>query len=203
MRTISSGARCELASVADHANGCVREAGNLARPLIEQRARRHEDERSEARLRHAMATRVLPAPVEDGGELTSKRKRYAELRIPYYVVWDPECLLDKKVHLHVFELRGELYVPRNEANFPALGLRLIPWEGVYEGFPGKWIRWATPDRTLIPTGAEATVQEREGADAEIARANQRADAEAARAARLEAEMAERIRVLEAKLASER
>ena len=90
----------------------------------------------------------------EGGELTSKRKIYAEgVRAPYYVVWDPESLL-KTSRLSVFKLDGLRYTTIPEPIFPEIGLRLNFWEGEFETWTNEWLRWADLDGNLIPTGNE-------------------------------------------------
>jgi len=112
----------------------------------------------------------------EGDELGAKRRRYAKMKIPHYVVWDPQELLGDKM-LHVFELRGDLLVPTESHFFASVGLGLVAWKGVFEGRHELWLRWRTADGRLLPTGAER-------ADA----AQSRADAAEAHAARLAAKL---------------
>jgi hypothetical protein len=135
----------------------------------------------------------------EGAELTHKKKKYRDLRVPIYVVWDPEGHLGGDA-LHCFELRGMIYGKKREPVFPSLGLGLIVWEGSYEGCSGRWLRWIDAEGTLLPTGAEAAAQERARAAQERARAEQeraraeqeraRAEQERARAERLAARLRE-------------
>jgi hypothetical protein len=129
----------------------------------------------------------------EGGELGAKKNRYAVLRVPYYVVWDPGAFLGDTA-LHAFELHGSFYRPMTAPSFAELGLRLVVWSGVYEDFESTWLRWATLDGAVIPTGAESARVAR--TEAEVARTEAeaaRTEAEAARteagAARTEAEAA--------------
>lgn len=118
-----------------------------------------------------------------GGELGKRKAGYERLRVLYYVVWDPERLLrERDLAVWVFAEGG--YIPMTTAEFTQLdGLSLRPWDGVYEGLEGRWLRWYA-DGQLIPTGAERAEAEAERAEAEAQRAEaeaQRAEAEAQRA----------------------
>jgi hypothetical protein len=133
----------------------------------------------------------------EGEELGRKRRRYADMRIAWYVVWDPAQRLSSE-RLRVFELAGDLLVPRVVATFPTVGLSLVPWDGVFEASAGPWLRWALPDGTLLPTGAERA--EAFEAQAKAAEAHAQAAEAQAKTAQTQAEAAEsRARALEAKL----
>jgi Uma2 family endonuclease len=121
----------------------------------------------------------------EGDELGGKRRKYARMRIPYYVVYDPERQISKKT-LQAFELRGLTYAPIDPW-FEDIGLGLVEWKGEYEGMTDQWIRWRTKDGALLPTGTERAQQEKARADT----AEARADTAEARAQRL----AERLRAL--------
>ena len=119
----------------------------------------------------------------EGGELGAKKHRYAVLRVPYYVVWDPGEFLGQTA-LHAFELQGDVYRPMATPVFPRLGLGLVPWTGVYEDLEATWLRWCTLDGTLIPTGVERADVARTEADA----ARTEADVARARAEQLAARL---------------
>nr|WP_235879621.1 Uma2 family endonuclease [Polyangium aurulentum] len=126
----------------------------------------------------------------EGNELGSKVQRYAQMRIAYYVVWDPDELLGT-TKLHAFELRGDGYVPMTTVFFPSVGLGLAPWTGTYEDFPNLWLRWCTPDGQVVLTGAERAEAAAKRAEAEARRAEaeiKRAEAAQARAERLAAKL---------------
>ncbi len=135
-----------------------------------------------------------------GHELDLKLRRYAWMRVAYYVVWDPgHCLSD--VTLQVYELRQLRYELVERHVFDAIGLGVTLWNGVFENVEGTWLRWCLPNGTLVPTGAERADAEKHRADAEKQRADaekHRADAEKHRA---DAEkhrsdkLAERLRAL--------
>jgi hypothetical protein len=114
---------------------------------------------------------------KEGGELTTKKRRYAKMRIAFYVVWDPSGELSGEP-LQAFELRGDLYVPVAGFYFESLGLGLKVWRGVYEGVEADWLRWHLPGEELVPTGAERAEHEKHRAEHE----KQRADTADARAA---------------------
>lgn len=125
----------------------------------------------------------------EGEELGKKRRGYAAMRIPYYVVYDPARHLGKAV-LQAFEVRGDLYVPI-QPWFATLGLGLVEWEGEFEGMSGPWLRWRREDGTILPTGAEHAESERRRAESERERAEnerKRAEDAEARAQRLAARL---------------
>ncbi len=131
----------------------------------------------------------------EGDELGAKKKRYRAMRVPYYVVWDPGSFLGDAA-LHVFELRGHLYVRMARAFFESVGLGLVAWQGAYEGVDAVWLRWCDAQGNLLPTGAERAESEKARAESEEARAESekaRAESEKARAesekARAESEKA--------------
>jgi Uma2 family endonuclease len=98
-----------------------------------------------------------------GGEDTLKMRQYAQLRIWYYVIYDPDNLLSGGV-LRVFELRPTGYelVPDNKLK--TLGLSLTLWQGTYEHAEAQWLRWCDKEGVLIPTGAERADEEKRRAD---------------------------------------
>jgi hypothetical protein len=89
----------------------------------------------------------------EGDELGKRFQRYRQIRVAYYVVYDPLHLLGD-VSIRAFEWRGDLYVPMERPWFESVGLGLVEWEGEYEGTHGKWLRWCKRDGTVVPTGAE-------------------------------------------------
>jgi hypothetical protein len=143
----------------------------------------------------------------EGGELDGKRRKYAVMRVPYYVVWDPHRFLEGD-ELVSYELVGHVYRRVRAPRFETLGLELVPWEGAYEGLEERWLRWRSLDGEWIATGAERANTEKARADAEHLRAeSERAKAELERAkaeserAKAESEraraerLAERLRAL--------
>jgi hypothetical protein len=104
----------------------------------------------------------------EGGEDTRKLQEYARVRIPYYVIFDPDDLLGGG-RLRVYKLNGTTY-----RLLPAplwledVGLGLTLWDGICEGMPGNWLRWCDHQGQVIPTGAERADQ----AEREAERAKQ-------------------------------
>jgi len=123
---------------------------------------------------------------QKGGELGRKMQEYAWMGIPYYAVYDPEPTSIQTRPLVVYELVAGEYLPRPDFQLAKLGLSLRLWDGVYEDGRAVWLRWATVDGNLIPTGAELAMRERERADQE----RERADQERQRAERMAARLRE-------------
>ncbi len=101
-----------------------------------------------------------------GNELDSKLTDYAELRIPYYVVYDPLRKLGATL-LRVFQLQGSSYIPKNDAWFPDVNLGLTLWNGSFENINATWLRWCDVDGNVIKTGDELAVEK----NAEISQKN--------------------------------
>ncbi len=97
---------------------------------------------------------VSPTP---GNELGSKLTKYAQLRIPYYVVYDPLQQLSK-TFLQVFQLHGSSYIPKNDAWFADVNLGLTLWNGVFENLNGTWLRWCDESANVIKTGDEIAAE---------------------------------------------
>ncbi len=101
-----------------------------------------------------------------GNELGYKKDLYAQIGIPYYVVFDPAEHYNKPI-LRIFKKNGFGYVTKNDAIFEELGLNLVLWEGEYEDAYSIWLRWADHENKPIPTGKEQKLRaERENARAE-------------------------------------
>ncbi len=102
---------------------------------------------------------------DEGGELDTKMRRYRQMRIPYYVVYDPDHELSPNTLLS-YELRGDLYIPLRRHYFEAVGLGVVEWTGVHENLETTWLRWCTKDGQLVPTSEErAKVEEQRANDA--------------------------------------
>jgi Uma2 family endonuclease len=125
-----------------------------------------------------------------GQETGTKLRDYAQMNVPYYVVYDPQLLIQKKV-LQVYELSQGEYRLRSDNRLPDVGLSLTLWNGVFEGKRDRWLRWCDRNGNLIPTGAERALQEHKRAEQERKRAEQehkRAEQERLRAERLAAQL---------------
>ncbi|WP_164928733.1 Uma2 family endonuclease [Gloeobacter violaceus] len=127
-----------------------------------------------------------------GNERGSKLAIYAQMRVPFYAIYDPLQQLGGSV-LEVFELSGLHYQSRQSAWFEEVGLGLTLWQGRFEGKEDTWLRWCDRDRQVIATGAERAEQERQRAEQE----RQRAEQERQRAERAEQEVAQERRRTEA------
>jgi Uma2 family endonuclease len=134
------------------------------------------------------------------GDRTTKWEAYQRrLRVPEYIWFDPYT-----AELAGFALRNGVYesMPVDEQGrlvSRRLGLLLVPWMGEYGGEEATWLRWATPDGAILPTGeeqAEAAQRLAEAAQRLAEAAERRAAEERERAERAERRMAE----LEARLA---
>jgi hypothetical protein len=88
-----------------------------------------------------------------GGETTHKFKKYADIGVTYYVIFDPRNRLGEGI-VRVFALREGVYEPINMAWLPAVSLGLVLWEGNYENQSARWLRWCDKQGKPIPTGRE-------------------------------------------------
>ena len=111
-----------------------------------------------------------------GKELDEKYRRYEQLRVPIYVVLDPDQQIQDET-LAVYLLNGFGYhqmEPATIYRFPEIGLGLTLWEGEFEGRSATWLRWTDLEGRLIATGDEQRIraeQERTRAEQERARAD--------------------------------
>ena len=117
---------------------------------------------------------------------TLKKKVYREqLRIPKYYWYDPFNPDDWAG----FRLSGMEYQPLEPDESgrmwsQRLQLGLLRWSGSYRGVSAIWLRWATPQGELLPTGEERAERERQRAE----RAEQSLLAAQQRIAELEARL---------------
>ena len=153
---------------------------------------------------------VLSRKSQQKGRAIAKKDQYAQIGIPYYVVFDPLRQIQAKDEmsgalLRVWTIATTSYTELTPAEgiaaagesvwLEAVGLGLTLWSGQFEEEVTRlWLRWCDREGRVIPTGAEGQEIERQRADAESQRANaesQRANTESQRADRL----AERLREL--------
>lgn len=125
-----------------------------------------------------------------GGEQDEKKRKYALMRVLYYLVFDPQQQLSAEP-LTVYRLEGLSYRRHDSLTLAEVGLGLTLWEGMYEDMAGTWLRWTDPNGKLIPTGKELAEferaeKERERAEKETALAEK--EAALARAERLAAQL---------------
>ena len=116
----------------------------------------------------------------EGGEDTEKRRKYAWMRVPFYVIYDPQRQIMADV-LTIYRLQGLQYERQETTQFECLNLGLTLWEGEFEGKVDTWLRWIDERGELILTGKERAEQERQRAEQE----RQRAEQERQRAERAE------------------
>jgi Uma2 family endonuclease len=109
-----------------------------------------------------------------GGETEHKMREYARMRVGYYVIYDPQLLL-QPTPLRIYELKVDKYHLKRTLLLERVGLGLTLWEGVFEGKQEQWLRWTDLERVVIPTGAERAEQERDRAEQERDRAEQERD----------------------------
>jgi len=130
-----------------------------------------------------------------GEELGSKMERYAQVGVPFYLLYDPDHYIQEET-LSAHILLGDEYESMPPPFlFKRLGVGLSLWKGSYENQDGEWLRWTLPDGSVVLTGAELSTQQTQRADVEKARA----DAEAQRANNAEQSIAEleaRLKALE-------
>lgn len=102
---------------------------------------------------------------KEGGELDEKMKRYAKMKVGYYVIFDPLKELSKDV-LRVYELGfgGRRYHLRKDFTLPDVELSLTLWQGEFENSKFEWLRWCDENGKLIPTGKERAEAEAEKAN---------------------------------------
>jgi Uma2 family endonuclease len=106
-----------------------------------------------------------------GQETDEKFREYAGMGALYYVIYDPQQLLQPET-LRVYQLQVGEYVQKKDWQLEKVGLGLTLWEGVFEGKKAQWLRWSDLEGQIIPTGAERAEQEwerAEAAEAELAR----------------------------------
>ncbi len=97
-----------------------------------------------------------------GDELGNKMRRYEQMRVSYYIVFDPSRQLGEAT-LRIFELRGIRYAEMTETWLEQVGLGVTLWEGVFEGKREVWLRWCDQSGNLLLTGDERAVQAEERA----------------------------------------
>jgi len=106
-----------------------------------------------------------------GNELTDKLRIYEQMRVSYYVVYDPSHQLGEQT-LYLFELRGVCYSEIADTWLEQVGLGLTLWQGEFEGRQDTWLRWQDQAGNLLQLGDEQAVQERQRAEQERQRAEQ-------------------------------
>ena len=98
-----------------------------------------------------------------GHELTDKFAIYAQMRVSYYVVYDPAQQLGE-TPLRLYELRGLNYTELTAPWLEQVNLGFTLWQGEFEGRHDTWLRWCDRKGTLLLTGDEQAEQERQRAE---------------------------------------
>ena len=90
----------------------------------------------------------------EGHELDRKLRQYAKLEALYYVVFDPWEKLKGEV-LCVYERGfGRRFRPRKDLQLPEVGLSVMLWQGAFENWAERWLRWCDLAGNLILAGVE-------------------------------------------------
>ena len=127
-----------------------------------------------------------------GQEDTTKKRMYASLGIPSYVIFDPKHKASK-VTLKIYRLVGKTYQRQSGNQFEGVGLGLALWPGKYEESDATWLRWCDPKGVVISTGKERADDQQRRADDQQRRADelvQRAERMAHRTERMAARLRE-------------
>jgi len=144
------------------------------------------------------------------GKTIAKKELYAQIRIPYYVVFDPLRQIQGEGEmngalLRVWSISGRRYeevTPTEGVSdigqqvwLEEVGLGLTLWSGQFEETVTRlWLRWCDRDGQVIPTGAELAETERQGREAERQRAKMERQAREVERQRAE-RLAERLRAM--------
>lgn len=92
-----------------------------------------------------------------GGETDKKFRRYARIGVWYYVIFDPQHLIQEE-SLHIYELSIGRYILKHDRQLTQVELGLTLWEGEFEGQHAQWLRWCDLEGQIIPTGTERAEQ---------------------------------------------
>ncbi|MGB3294733.1 MAG: Uma2 family endonuclease [Phormidesmis sp.] len=125
------------------------------------------------------------------GKKAGKKEIYAQIGVPYYVVFDPLRQIQGQTEmngalLRVWTIASGRYTELTAAEgiaavgrsvwLETVGLGLTLWEGTYEEtVPRLWLRWSDRQGQVICTGAERADTEQQRADTEQQRANRLAE----------------------------
>ncbi len=88
-----------------------------------------------------------------GQETDKKFQEYAWAGVPYYVIYDPQRLIQTEA-LTIYELKVGTYELKPDHYLEQVDLGLVLWEGVFEDKQDHWLRWCDREKNLILTGRE-------------------------------------------------
>lgn len=134
---------------------------------------------------------ILSRKSQQKGKTTSKKNLYGQIRIPYYVVFDPLQQIQGQTEMNGALLRvwsnfaGRYMELTSEQGIrevgesvwlEEVGLGLTLWLGQFEEDVARlWLRWCDRDGQVIPTGAERAETEQRRADEAEAKAQRLAE----------------------------
>lgn len=98
-----------------------------------------------------------------GGKKSNKLRDYANARIGYYVVFDPNSQIQDNA-LTIYRLAGNQYVETDQDWMEEIQLGLKLWTGEFEGRRATWLRWCDKDGQVLLTGQETADKERNRAE---------------------------------------
>ncbi len=136
----------------------------------------------------------------EGKELSKKQQIYAQIGVPYYVVFDPLKQLQKPDEMNGELLKVWALNARRYMKLPApfwleeAGVGLTLWEGEFEEQAGTWLRWCDQTGKVVPTGKERAIEAEAKAQEAQAKA-QEAQAKAQEAQAKAQRLAERLRAM--------
>ncbi len=90
---------------------------------------------------------------KDGKEGGEKMQIYAQAGVRYYIIYDPQKLIQNEP-LRIFELSGGEYIPKLDRSLIQAGLSVTLWEGIFDGMHKVWLRWVDHEGNLLPNGDE-------------------------------------------------
>ncbi len=127
-----------------------------------------------------------------GHEYTTKRTKYAQMGVLYYVVYNPEYWVrDKHDPFEVYRLVGSEYVRQagERVWMPEIRLGIGREQGSFEGWNREWLYWYDREGNRFEQAERQLEQERQ-------RAEQRAEQERQRAEQAEQQLEQERRLRE-------
>ncbi|NJL40168.1 MAG: Uma2 family endonuclease [Leptolyngbyaceae cyanobacterium SM1_4_3] len=131
---------------------------------------------------------ILSKKSQQKGKVTCKKDIYAQIGVPYYVVFDPLRQIQGEQEMNGALLRVWTISPMGYTELTpsqgivsvgesiwleGVGLGLTLWEGPFEEETKRlWLRWCDQEGQVIATGSEGQTFERQRAEQEHRRAEQ-------------------------------